>query len=723
MATLVLTTVGSIVGGPVGGALGAMLGQRIDQQLLAPKGRRGPRLNELAVQSSSYGSPLPKIYGKARVAGSVIWATDLKETRRKVSNGKGQPKTTVYSYSVSFAVALSARPIAGIGRIWADGNLLRGAAGDFKTPTGFRLYTGGEGQPPDPLIASAEGVGATPAYRGLAYVLFEDFELGDYGNRIPSLSFEVIADPADVTIGAILSDLAGPACHANDAAAIAGFAATGDSIRGVAETLAPLFPFSVHDDGGKLRLEAAPTAYGAIDADALGAGEAARLAIERRSQSLLPRTVAISHYEPARDYQQGRQHAGAVAGARVLRLDMPIILDAQRVKGLALAALQRIRVQRETARIALPWRYLDLRPGRWLSLGDDMRAWQVTAVSWRRAAIEVDLVRLAGPPAGQAASDPGRPLAQRDRVHGPTTFHLLDLPPLDDELAVAPRVAVAAAGASTGWRRAALLRSLDDGASWQEAGGTAAPAVVGTAVTVLPAASAALFDRTSSVDIALLNDGMELSGANLALLLSGANAAMLGEELIQFSRAEALGQCTFRLSGFLRGRRSTEWAIAGHAIGDRFTLLDRDTLASIETPAGSSSVLVMASGIGDAVPPQHGLDAVGQALLPPSPVHLVAKRQPDGRIEISWTRRSRDGWRWIDGADAPLVEEAERYFVTMTPDIGSARTVSCEAAQFTYDHAALQADMAAGATTMTMAVRQAGTHGLSRPAALTFPLA
>lgn len=130
MATLILSTVGTLVGGPIGGALGAIIGQQIDSRVFAPKGRKGPRLNELAVQSSTYGSAIPKLFGANRVAGTVIWATDLKESKRKVSNGKGQPKSTVYSYSASFAVALSARPIARIGRIWADGNLLRGASGD-----------------------------------------------------------------------------------------------------------------------------------------------------------------------------------------------------------------------------------------------------------------------------------------------------------------------------------------------------------------------------------------------------------------------------------------------------------------------------------------------------------------------------------------------------------------------------------------------------------------
>ena len=145
MATLVLSTAGHIIGGPVGGAIGAIIGQQIDQNILfKPKGRRGPRLGDLAVQTSSYGTAIPKLFGTMRVAGTVIWATDLREESTKTGGGKGKPKTTAYSYSVSFAVLLSARAIRGVKRIWADGNLLRGAAGDFKTETGFRLHKGGD---------------------------------------------------------------------------------------------------------------------------------------------------------------------------------------------------------------------------------------------------------------------------------------------------------------------------------------------------------------------------------------------------------------------------------------------------------------------------------------------------------------------------------------------------------------------------------------------------
>src|SRR3546814_10976492 len=70
-----------------------------------------------------------------------------------------------------------------------------------------RVYLGSESQEPDPLVIASEGPADAPAYRGLAYVVFENLQLADFANRIPNLSFEVIADAAPQPLGAILQDL------------------------------------------------------------------------------------------------------------------------------------------------------------------------------------------------------------------------------------------------------------------------------------------------------------------------------------------------------------------------------------------------------------------------------------------------------------------------------------------------------------------------------------
>ena len=194
MATLVLTALGTAVGGPIGGAIGALIGQQVDTAIIGGRKVEGPRLKDLSVQTSSYGSAIPQHFGR------MIWATDFVEHQQSGSAGKGQPSVTQYSYTASFAVALASRPIAGIGRVWADGNLLRGAAGDLKVGGTMRIHTGHGDQSADPLLAQAEGMARCPAFRHCAYAVFEDLQLADFGNRLPSLSFEVLADEGATSI-------------------------------------------------------------------------------------------------------------------------------------------------------------------------------------------------------------------------------------------------------------------------------------------------------------------------------------------------------------------------------------------------------------------------------------------------------------------------------------------------------------------------------------------
>ncbi|MEE4210461.1 MAG: hypothetical protein V2I43_14500, partial [Parvularcula sp.] len=150
----------------------------------------GPSLDAIRVLSAGEGSAVPRVYGRARVGGQVIWASPVREERETVTSsqgGKGVRRTvktesTEYRYSVSLAIALCEGPITRVGRVWADGRLIR--LSDYNV----RIYTGTEDQAPDPLLADAEGVGC--AYRGTAYLVFEDLPLQGFGQRIPQFNFE-----------------------------------------------------------------------------------------------------------------------------------------------------------------------------------------------------------------------------------------------------------------------------------------------------------------------------------------------------------------------------------------------------------------------------------------------------------------------------------------------------------------------------------------------------
>src|ERR1700689_5103336 len=100
----------AISGAQIGGAIGAFAGSLIDEALAPGQHIKGPRLTDIALQSSSEGAAIPRLFGRARVAGQLIWATEFLETANNVSSGgKGlTPKVTEteYSYSISFAVGL-----------------------------------------------------------------------------------------------------------------------------------------------------------------------------------------------------------------------------------------------------------------------------------------------------------------------------------------------------------------------------------------------------------------------------------------------------------------------------------------------------------------------------------------------------------------------------------------------------------------------------------------
>lgn len=202
MAALVLSVAGGAVGGLFGpaGAIagriaGALAGNMLDRALFGPGDQTatGPRLADLDVMASTEGAPIPRVYGRARLSGQVIWATPLDEvvsTDTTSSGGKGfggpTTTTTSYTYFANFAVGLCDGVIGRVGRIWADGKPLDTSG------LGIRVHRGSEDQTPDELIVAREGAGNAPAYRGLAYVVFERLPLADFGNRIPQLSFEII---------------------------------------------------------------------------------------------------------------------------------------------------------------------------------------------------------------------------------------------------------------------------------------------------------------------------------------------------------------------------------------------------------------------------------------------------------------------------------------------------------------------------------------------------
>lgn len=670
MATLVFTALGTAIGGPLGGAIGSLIGNQIDRAIGGGPKREGPRLKELSVSTSSYGTPIPHHHGRVRAPGSIIWATDLVERSSTSGGGKGSPSTTTFSYSVSCAVALASRPIVGIGRIWADGNLLRGAAGDLKVGGTLRTYTGHGDQAPDPLIASAQG--NTPAFRGLAYCVFEDLILTDFGNRIPALTFEIIADTQSVTIEAVAGPLEGPVTLVRPLDGLLGYSNEGGTLADTLAAIDQLYPIACDASGASLSLiqgDALPiTAPLLPEAAAAGDGESFAEAtgqLRRRKADASAVPDGLRYYDVERDFQAGMQRAdGRARPGRSRIIEFPGALAASDARSLANGAATRAAWSRDT----IAWRMAELdpslTPGQVVYVPGREGIWSIESWEWRDQGVELELRRVPRGPGRQPLADPGQVLTANDELATPSLLAAYEAP-WDGVGSADLRHAFAAASSqSAGWRGAALYL-VQAGQLLPIGNAGRQRSIIGLTVTPLAPSTAAVLEREAVIEIELAAADFALNGSNPEALASGANRALIGGEVVQFACAERLAGNRWRLAGLLRGRGGTESAaLAGSAPGTAFILLDNHPVLLDPAVLGAPGPATIAAiGLADPAPVLTELLNPGLTQRPLTPVHGRVREEGDGSLALAWCRRARGAWAWQDGVDVPLIEQAEGYTV------------------------------------------------------------
>ena len=229
---VVFPVVGFALGAAIGGALGALIDPPKGQDVV------GPRLDDLTVQSSTYGAVMPRLKGTVAVTGNVFWLEgdalkENKKTKKVGGKGGGSAKQTTYTYSATFAVGLSHQisgPVSGIRRLWLGNKLvydagsgntestiasLMGLAANLlfgsvfgKDGTGaanegiaWKLYDGSDDQQPDPRMQADKGVANVSGYPGRCYIVFYDLDLTEhYQNTLMGVQAKVElvnGDPAD----------------------------------------------------------------------------------------------------------------------------------------------------------------------------------------------------------------------------------------------------------------------------------------------------------------------------------------------------------------------------------------------------------------------------------------------------------------------------------------------------------------------------------------------
>jgi hypothetical protein len=207
MARNVLPIIGQAIGAYFGGPWGAAIGQAIGTVVgnaVDPLVIDGPKIGEVAQQTSSEGVYQPIYFGTSQGAGNIVAQGPNVVRRRRESQGKGGgPVTVIETLYKTFAIRigvswLGETGIVGISRIWENGKLVYDVrpgstivSESAKFATKFRLYKGTDTQVPDPALEVVYGVGNTPSYRGRAYIVFPLYDITQW-KAIPQYSFEVV---------------------------------------------------------------------------------------------------------------------------------------------------------------------------------------------------------------------------------------------------------------------------------------------------------------------------------------------------------------------------------------------------------------------------------------------------------------------------------------------------------------------------------------------------
>jgi hypothetical protein len=416
------------------------------------------------------------------------------------------------------------------------------------------------------------------------------------------LTFEVVADPGPSTVQAIVEDATARAIICDSIDQVDGYAAHGQSMRSAIEPLIDTFGIELVQNGETIR--SPQREFLQVDSVELGCsstGEAMpRLQREQESSTILPFALRVGYYDPERDFQAGEARATVGEQSRSEeRRDLPAVLSAGSAKSLAERCLARRWARRDKLTLHLPPRYLPIEPGLRVELDVHPRTWTV-----ERSTIDgfVAVMELR-PSWGETVTlpaDSGRMLQTVTPGIDQVAIALFNVPEGLEEGVSQPTLVLAASSPTPGWKR--TIVEVSAGSRTMCVRTPARKSILGEALTALGLGTPGVVDEFSAVDIELIDADQWLTSCDQDDWLTGTNLAILGDEVIQFGDALPIGRGRFRLTRLIRGCADTHGKLAGHAIGERFLLLERDSISPVAAASWMKGSSVTAVAVGSRGP-------------------------------------------------------------------------------------------------------------------------
>ena len=663
------------------------------------------RILSLQVQQSSQGLTLPVVYGRARVAGNLVWYGDFttyehKTTTRQGGKGGGGVKQedVKYTYEAAVMMALCEGEIKGVTRIWRDKE-------KFSSPASLRLtlYKGGEEQPVWPHLQQVKHAVQAISYSGTAYLCSPNYELTKSA-QIYSHNFEVDgklgystsivdANPRDIIRDLLTNqkygcgfpvenlgdtDVYGTYCRAAGIFLSPVYSEQQEAQRNIAELLEQTNSAAVFSQG---RLKIVPYGdsglsgngatyipnltplYDLSDDDFIVSGAEDPVRVERKTNADAYNQVQIEYLDRANDYNIAVAEAKDQANIEQYGIrpkdavKMHGICDAKVARQVAQLLLQRALYVRNEYEFKLGWKYCLLEPMDLVTLTDGGLGLDKTPV--RITEIEEDEdgvlnVKAEDFPFGTASATeyPTQPSlgysadynVSPGNAHAPVMFEA----PLQ-LTGGEPEIWLATAGGDM-WGGAEVWISTN-GDSYTRIGAVSGKARYGSLTAALPAG--AVFDRANTLGVEIgagqLTGGTEQDSRDLLTL------CYADGEFLAYETAELKGVGRYVLGNLTRGAYGSN--IDRHEAGRPFVRVD-ESLFKYPVPRdwiGRTvwvklvSHNVFGSGAQDlAEVPAYSYRIIG------APLGQVANL----RLTSSWAygREAVLAWDKLDGADTYDVE-------------------------------------------------------------------
>jgi hypothetical protein len=314
---------------------------------------------------------------------------------------------------------------------------------------------------------------------------------------------------------------------------------------------------------------------------------------------------------------------------------------------------------------------------------------------------------------------------------GSTKLALLDSVSLRDQDASELAYYAAVSGFNTAWRGAMISKSGDGGATFDDITAILTESVVGYAKTVLAAPrDPSSYDTVNTLDVVLIKPAVyQLNSDTEPAVLNGANAGALitsdrRVEIFQWIDATFLGNGVYRLSTLLRGRKGSEYACLGHAVGDLFVLLDPSTMERIDASVSEIGLqrIFKATSIGTALAAAIPVAFVNTRanLKPLSMVHIADARDGSNNLTVTAIPRTRIGGEWLDGGESPTGETIQSYEMDVLNGGTVVRTIATSSPSFAYPAAQQTTDFGSPQSSISVVLYQlSATVGRGFPAAAT----